>query len=307
MRILVLSPNLIGRYNWGHQRFRNDIAKFHDVVFYGSGFPNFDPKKRVMDVINEYGNNFDFVFTCGLRYTLEFNGLEDVKHIPKVHFVVDYFPKHPSGYKGSWPRQHEFMKKNKFDLFFVRQYRQVEDLKKNGINVPSYFLPFSSDMEVYKRLGLEKVFDVITSSTQRSDVYPNRSKINKMLSKTKLKVYMRRVTHQAYINAINRSSIAVISNNIFGSFNMKYSEFLGCGTFVLADRPPDLERIGLEDGKHLVIYSDLIDLRNKIFYYLEHEKERTKIAKEGNKFAQQYLSNDYRIKEMTKIIKKELF
>jgi len=119
MRILVLSPNLIGRYNWGHQRFRNDIAKFHDVVFYGSGFPNFDPKKRVMDVINEYGNNFDFVFTCGLRYTLEFNGLEDVKHIPKVHFVVDYFPKHPSGYKGSWPRQHEFMKKNKFDLFFV--------------------------------------------------------------------------------------------------------------------------------------------------------------------------------------------
>jgi spore maturation protein CgeB len=88
---------------------------------------------------------------------------------------------------------------------------------------------------------------------------------------------------------------------------MRYTEVLACGGFLLADKPEDLEKLGYVDGKHLVIYKDLKDLENKIYYYLKHEKEREKIAKEGMKFVLQNHTTDIRVKEFTDIVNKELF
>ena len=39
--------------------------------------------------------------------------------------------------------------------------------------------------------------------------------------------------------------------------------------------------LGLEHGKHLIVWKDYDDLREKIAYYLEHEDERAKIARAG--------------------------
>lgn len=39
--------------------------------------------------------------------------------------------------------------------------------------------------------------------------------------------------------------------------------------------------LGLEHGKHLIVWKDYDDLRDKITYYLEHEDERAKIARAG--------------------------
>jgi spore maturation protein CgeB len=73
---------------------------------------------------------------------------------------------------------------------------------------------------------------------------------------------------------------------------MKYTEAMACGTFVLADKPEDLDNFGYIDGKHLVIYNDLKDLKDKIRYYLEHEYEREEIAKNGMKFVRENFNND---------------
>ena len=51
MRILLLNPNQIERYNWGHQLFKNEFAKHHDVVYYGRGFAGFDPELTVPQIL----------------------------------------------------------------------------------------------------------------------------------------------------------------------------------------------------------------------------------------------------------------
>lgn len=305
MKILLLSPNQIQKYNWGHQLFRNEIGKHHDVLYYGEGFANFNNRLTAPQIIEKYGP-FDLLVTYGLRYSMPFENIGDVK-IKKAHIVIDLFPPHSGGYKGGMhTRYKKFLEKNKYDGFFYRQRCQADFLKEIGATSPSYWLPFSVDVDVYKKMKLSKKYDVLTSSTIRSDVYPNRKKVNKLVIEMKLKAVTKRVVHQQYIRAINQAKICIISTNVFNSPNMKFTEFTSCGSFVLADKPADMEELGFKDGEHLVIYKDFKDLEDKIKYYLQHEKERERIALNGMKFTRKNHNNVLRVNEFTEKIE-ELF
>ena len=305
MRILLLNPNQIGRYNWGHQLFRNEIGKHVDVLYYGPGYPNFNEKMEAGDIVKEYGP-FDLLLTYGLRYSIPFEGIGQVK-IPKCHIVIDVFPPHPGGYKGGmYTKFKPFAEKNKYDLFLYRQRCQKEFLKDVGLSTPSEWLPFSVDTNIYKKTTFKKLYDVLTSSSQRSDVYPNRPKVNRLVKQLKLKAVTKKVIHHKYIDCINKTKICIISTNVFNSPNMKFTEFTSCGSFVLSDKPADMEELGFKDTEHLVLYKNMKDLQKKIKYYLTNERERELIAKQGMKFTRKNHSHTVRVKQMLEYINRRL-
>jgi len=302
MKILLLSPDQIKKYNWGHQLFRNEIGRQTDVLYYGEGYPNFNKKLTAPQIIKKYGP-FDLLLTYGFRYTLPFQNIGDVK-IKKAHIIIDLFPPHKNGYKGVMYKGYKpFIMANKYDLFLYRQRCQKEHLKEIGSTCNSEWLPFSVDTNIYKNLKLPKNYDVLTSATTRSDVYPNRGKVNKLVNKMGLKSMTKRIVHQTYIKAINQTKICIISTNVFNSPNMKFTEFTSCGSFVLSDKPADMEELGFKDGEHFVLYKDLNDLKDKIKYYLKHKKERELIAKNGMAFTRKNHNNILRVQQLLKIIK----
>jgi glycosyltransferase involved in cell wall biosynthesis len=301
MKILLLSPNQIHRYNWGHQLFRNEIGKHHDVFYYGEGYPNFNKKLTAPQIVKKYGP-FDLLLTYGLRYSIPFQNIGNVK-IKKAHIIIDLFPPHPGGYKGVILKYKKFVTENKYDFFLYRQKCQAGYLKEIGCDVPSFWLPFSVDINAYKKKNFPKIYDVLTSSNQRKDVYPNRAKVNKLVKRMKLKCVVKKIVHQAYINAINQSKICIISTNVFNSPNMKFTEFSSCGTFILSDKPADFDELGLKNKKHLILYNDLKDLEDKIKYFLKHDKEREAIAKNGMKFVRKNHNNSIRVQQFIKIAK----
>lgn len=67
-------------------------------------------------------------------------------------------------------------------------------------------------------------------------------------------------------------------------------KIMAAGGFLLTD---DWEGRQFEDGKDLVIYKDKDDLKEKIKYYLSHDKERNKIAKTGHKSVQKYTRDNW--------------
>ena len=304
MRILLLSPNQIKRYNWGHQLFRNEISKQADVLYYGEGYKGFDINLTAPQIIDRYGP-FDLLLTYGFRYTLPFKDVGNVK-IKKAQIVIDLFPSHPGGYKGVMYEYKEFIERNKYDIFLHRQRCQVEYLRQLGSTALCEWLPFSVDIEMYRNLNLDKKYDVLTSSTTRVDVYPNRLKVNELINKLKLNSVTKRVVHEKYVRCINESKICIISTNIFNSPNMKFTEFTSCGTFVLADKPADMKELGFKDGEHLILYKNMKDLNRKINYYLEHEDEREQIAKQGMKFTRNNHNNTVRVNQMIEVINREL-
>lgn len=301
MRILLLNPNQVNRYNWGHQLFRNEIGRQHDVVYYGEGFTGFD--NRILDVRqiikHMYGQSQpDLIMTYGWRYSKDFTGLGKVD-IPKVHILVDYV--RPQ----SIPKQNKFFARNKYDLIFVITQRAYRLMRKFNPHIRVRILPFSVDTNIYKPLPVEKKDWVLAAFNTRQDVYPNRLKIRQILKQLSIKT-VTKATHQKLIEFINKCKISVTSNNIYGSLSMRYTEVLACGGFLLADEPEDLAFVGFEDGKHLVIYKDLEDFKDKVLYYLKHDEERERIAKQGMKFVRKNHSCKKRLQEMTTMIREEL-
>ena len=87
---------------------------------------------------------------------------------------------------------------------------------------------------------------------------------------------------------------------------MRYTETLACGGFLLADEPEDLSYVGLEDGKHLVIYNETKDFKKKVRFYMQNDTAREAICRQGMNFVRKNHSCKVRVKQMTDIIHKEL-
>lgn len=301
MKYLILSPNQIKRYNWGHQLFRNEIGKQEQAVYWGEGFPNFNPKLKVQDVIKRHCPwTPDVILTYGWRYSVGFEGLGSIKNIAKVHITVDY------GRPEGIPRQNVFFKKNKYDLVFAITQNAYRLLTGNNVCDKIEIIPFSADTNIYKPLNIPVKDQVLAAFTTRTDIYPNRTKVQRAIKSMKIPIITKRVVHQKLIRCINASKITLTSNNIFKSLSMRYTETMACGGFLMADEPEDLSYAGLKDKEHLIIYKDIKDLKRKVQYYLKHEKERKKIAKQGMQFVRKNHSCKVRVKQMNQFISEGL-
>lgn len=306
MSILLLSPNQLHRYNWGHQLFRNEIGRQTPTFYWGEGYPDYDENLTVKEVISNYcPYPPDVIMTYGWRYSQSFKGLGDINNIPKVHITVDY------GRPEGIPRQNKFFSDNNYDLVFAITQNAKRLLFENKVCDKIELLPFSVDTNVYKpqnpKFELHDKF-ILASYTVRDDIYPNRNIIQKVAKTMGVPVFTKRVVHQMYINKLSNATITLTSNNIFKSLSMRYTETLACAGFLMADKPEDLDLLGFKNGKHLVIYKNIGDLRNKLEYYLDtrNKKERDKIARQGMEFVHKHHSCKVRVKEMLDIIKEKL-
>ncbi|UCF94867.1 MAG: FkbM family methyltransferase [Desulfobacterales bacterium] len=81
------------------------------------------------------------------------------------------------------------------------------------------------------------------------------------------------------VRAINSYQIHW-NRNASIDINYRTFETLGCGTFLLTNYTPGLEKL-FTIGEHLVVYNDREDLDQKITYYQTHSAERLQIARNG--------------------------
>ena len=304
MKILIIQPNQFEKRNWGHQLFRNEIAQQHETIFYGHGFENYKSGLTVSQIIGNYYDNDskpDVLITYfGLNFLRRIsNSYNKVNDIFKVQMVIDYMD-------GNMPKTNTNLKKHKYDLVFAATERAVNKLRENKICERIEWLPFSVDTDIYKKMDLPKTNDVLLPFTVRESLYPHREGIHVILKELKLENKFKNVKRDSLIESINSSKIIITSNNKWKALSMRYTETLACGGFLLADKPQDLDKLGYVDGKHLVIYNDLDDLREKIIYYLdpENEKEREEIAACGMNHVRVNHNCKLRVKEMIDVIER---
>lgn len=302
MNIMFFSPNQIKKYNIGHQLFRNEIAKQHRVKFFGPGYRGCPERKTDVDVRSfiDARDNIQCVMTYGLRNTWQFKGLGKVK-IPKAHFILDFVPSLP-GYRG-WDKSYkQLLERDKYDVLFCKGTREVELLGEHA-----YLLPFSVDTNYFHCTNnQDKKIDVMCAMSENNAVYPNRADILQLIAKmqNKISIQISRTFFDDYVFSLNNTRIFVNSVNYWKYFNFKILEAIFCGCFVLTDKPADFEDLGFRDGKHLVVYTSIDDLKNKIKYFLVHDIEREEIAMNGMNFARECHSNEYSVRVVKEILEK---
>lgn len=99
------------------------------------------------------------------------------------------------------------------------------------------------------------------------------------------------VFHNSKIN------LNISSRTIETGIPQRVFDILACGGFCLTNYQPEIAEI-FEDGKELVIYTDIEDMLQKAEYYLEHEEERVQIARAGYEKVKNCFSIKKRIVEL---------
>lgn len=303
MKILLIGWNRLGKRkkgNWNHELFRREMARQHDVIFFGMGYEGYNSKLTVPDVLEMYPG-VDIVLThYEHRDRALAPGLENVKNVLKVHIMGgDYDPISFRSYDAHF-------KKVNYDIIFPRYSLQTRRLKERNIGGNHYLLPWSVDVNKYYKYGVEKTTDVMASSqTNLSHRY--RRKLKKIIYRMDVNSFLNVILFEKYIQKINESKIFATCNIKEGELTGKYSEVMACGTFLLTTRPEDFHRLGYRNKQHLVLYkNDFSDLERKIKYFLKHEDVREYIAKNGMKFVRKHHNHKVRVKEFAEIVEKEL-
>jgi hypothetical protein len=308
MRILFLSPNQSGRWNRGHQLFRDEIARQHEVIFVGDGYDQIGELKspynvpEILDLLQDL--DFDFIMTYGLKYTYPYYGLDKVTDIPKVQFICDFVPA-IAGYQGTITPYCQFFERDKYDIYFSLSVGVIRSLEHRGFGKEDdnvFFLPFGVDTNLHFDQEKPRPIDVMTSSSKHDAIYPLRNKLEIATKELGVKHFGQRVFGDTFINTMNNSKIGVNALSIYKRMNMKIPEVMACGALCFTDYPEEFDRLGFKDGKHLVIYDNINDYKEKVIWYLEDEAKLTKIAKAGQKYVTRYHSNAVRVKEMTKCL-----
>lgn len=120
----------------------------------------------------------------------------------------------------------------------------------------------------------------------------------------------RRFTEKDVVNIYNYSKININLHssmwhwdiNTNGDFlNPRLYEILGCGGFQLVDERKYLKGV-FEDGKDLVVFKSVDDLRKKIRYYLDNEDERLAIAEHGYKTVRDGHTYEQRVSKIMSIM-----
>lgn len=313
MKILILGKNGINRKNWGHQLFLNTFKRFHDCIYWGTGHENFDEQLSIPEVINKYGKP-DLILTYLAKRCYPFKGLDKINSdIKRVHIEIDFFNK-TGKYKGQYDNSvkfnayENFYKEYKPQIIFAPVSTVLKGLINHNLCDKNFLLPFSVDIQTYKPMKENKIIDVMAVFSNSSAAYPYRKSIQKMVQKIPdIKAVTRKFKHMDHVKIINQSKITITSNNLWNSLSMRYSEVLACAGFLLADKPEDFDELGYVDGKHLVLYKGLSELKDKILYYLKNSEIREKIGKTGYDFIIKNHTTDIRVKQFTDIVNKELF
>lgn len=212
-----------------------------------------------------------------------------------------------------------------YDFIFCGGTEAQELLARAGIK-KTYWLPFACDPEVHKPVRVSSA----EKKTWGSEVsflgsyYANRERILEKIANSELRIWgpgwnklddnsplKKRTTDtrlkpEEWIKIFSSSKINIVihfqdGETLCHQAAPRVYEALACRSFLLVDDQKDVRSL-FQDGKHLVIFNKIEDLRQKIAYYLNQVEERKKVARQGYEEAVHHHTYMHRIQGMLSVI-----
>lgn len=100
-----------------------------------------------------------------------------------------------------------------------------------------------------------------------------------------------------YIFKCSKINLNITSKSIKTGLPLRIFDILACQGFLITNFQPEIPEY-FEDGVHLVTYNSIPDLLEKVDYYLKHEDERLKIAKNGYEKVKNHYTYIHRLNQM---------
>ncbi|HOC08576.1 MAG: glycosyltransferase [Clostridiales bacterium] len=209
----------------------------------------------------------------------------------------------------------EFIKNNRIDLifspskdFFFRTLPEFKDKFR--------WLPFSNNPDIFKDWHLKKDIDILLMGRVKKEMHPFRTRVIERFKDYSGFVYHqhpfdmknksgRVYTGEEYAKEINRAKIFITSGTKYRYPVAKYFEVPACNTLLMAKGNKDLKELGFISGQNFVECTD-DNFYDLAMYYLENDKERERIARNGYNLVHSRHTNSIRAKEFIATIERYL-
>ena len=153
----------------------------------------------------------------------------------------------------------------------------------NHVNTDVIDRNWNYQVTLGRHLGWTGTRVLVATTLQESKIYMHNG-LNMHIGKTGVGQREGRTSPQKqYVNIMARSKIIVSATPDGWEGDYRLMEALSSGAMVLHNRmiqPP----VGLEDGKHWVIYDDHMDMLDKVNFYSKNTELARKIGLEGKKY-----------------------
>lgn len=262
--------------------------------------------RRTINIAREY--HPDIIFTIKAKeLTADTLGV-----LNKIAPTANWYPEtidHWGGIMAAAPH---------YKYFFTFDRLVIDILKKEGIN-NAYYLPFCADVTTDTSWPQEKSnpkYNIVFIGSylpERSDREPILANVadyglhiwgNKEWKETSLKDYYQGTISNDEMLEVYRSSRMVINHYITGlpgsGINLRPFEVTGAGALLINhDARSDIFE-HFKDREEFVAFSGKDDIRDKVSYYMEHEQECRRVAKNGFLRTQKDHTYDIRVTSVLK-------
>jgi glycosyltransferase involved in cell wall biosynthesis len=196
-----------------------------------------------------------------------------------------------------------YLKNSRWHGMFSRFYRNLpnarivvtgagvaERLRQEGFNV--HFIPKGYDPGTIFSENIERDIELGFIGRTASVVYGERKKLLEQLASEDSLQILRTEPGAPYRKTLNRIRYFVSADIGLSEYMAKNFEAMACGCVLLAYRQGNEETaIGLEDGVHVLLYSNIAELREHLARLRGNPELGQKIADAGRKFVEQSLSH----------------
>lgn len=218
------------------------------------------------------------------------------------------------------------------DIYFIPHQPHISRMKELGINAVE--LPFSFDPKIFKKLPvhieLNKFFfvgnfgDDSCQSQYRIEMLSKVADAGKLFTVSDIRIAHRNIRgsrpipYESIINFLANCSKFLICSDYFPNLNEYDSlndsettdytvEYLyairpriytmvGSGSAVIIERHDQLQRF-FTDEKHLIMWTDYEELKDKVNYYDRNKKAYRQISHDGYEYVRKYHTINNRIKD----------
>lgn len=319
MKILILSQDQSEQHNCRHEFFKQEIARQHDVRFFGPKYDKWSDTSKirdVQDIIGLLGFKPDVIFTYLAKHANWVTGLfeSEIRH---VHYVADYVPIQWNDERLLWVGRDEdpFIKKNIPHLVVCPNQSQVSEISEQHPHSVVRRLPFSVNTDVFVSNKSERDISVSAVMTTVSRYYTTRGEIVGEVSKMPNSVaiggegyHKKRVYNKEYVDILSRSKIVVNSTSLregnMRLLNPRFFEAAACGALLLTEPADDMELAGFESGENCETFEHINEMKGKAAWYMLHPKERRRVAKNGQRLVRKNHSCKIRVGQLTDMIER---
>ncbi len=177
----------------------------------------------------------------------------------------------------------------------------AERLRGEGFNV--HFIAKGYDPRTVYCESTTRDIELGFVGRTASAAYAGRKQLLDRLASEEPLQLLRTAPGQAYREMLNRIRYFVSADVGLGEYMAKNFEAMACGCVLLAWRQGSEEAaIGLQDGRHLLLYSDIDELRGHLARLRENPAWGLEIAENGRRFVEAHMTHAHLAERLLEVL-----